>query len=94
METNVSKQIDNIRRAGDEFKRTAEGKALYLRLELARHVLRRMGEESWTAEVLAKKLGWPVMTVENIINGDFNWNTEAYGRLAKVLDLRLGLVGQ
>ena len=82
---------DNIRKTVADAWLTSEGKALRIRLDLAKLMLQEMKANGWTQGRLAKEIGWKDSFLSNVIHGDQNWTTETYGRIAHALDMNLEL---
>ena len=81
-----SPQVEALHKELAEFEKTAGGKAMTLRLDLAALLW------NFTSEELMSKLGWGAKRVERLLNAGENWDSETLGRIAAALDLDLGLV--
>lgn len=86
-EKTAQELADGIRKRVSDFWSTAEGKALRIRLDLAKHVMQVLDEKGWTQRRLAKEVGCKDSFLSNVIHGDQNWTTETYGRIAHALGI-------
>lgn len=88
----MSKDTKDILQALAEYKQTAEGRALRVRLDLTPIVIRHLERRGWSPEDLARAARIDTHNVDEILYSDYNYTTETMGRILFALDAHVKLV--
>ncbi len=87
--TDAEERAEQVRREVAEYWRTAVGRAMQLRLDVAMIVLSGMKARGWKPRDLAKRTRHRFGDIRMIMSGDFELDTEDIGELLYVLDTRV-----
>ncbi len=87
----MNPEIRKLLQELSDFKETAEGVGLELRLSLSEIVIRRLRQLNWTQRKLAEHAGFKESFVSRVLHSDDNCTLDTVGRLLHAVGVRARL---